>query len=70
MKEIEWEFFSKLGFFMSSCGLYHFMEYLYKCKYHHAELDWHDFQIDHSWAYGAAMVMCLLEHGLKVYFSN
>ena len=57
--------YSKLGIFISSLGLYHFMEYMYKAEYHHHDLSWHDFQIDHSKAYGAAMFACLLEFGLK-----
>lgn len=57
--------YSKMGFFISSCGIYHFMEFMYKSEYHHMDLNWHDFQIDHSLAYGAAMIMCLVEFGGK-----
>ena len=57
--------YSKLGIFISSLGLYHFMEYMYKAEYHHYDLNWHDFQIDHSKAYGAAMFACVAEFGVK-----
>ena len=57
--------YSKLGIFISSLGLYHFMEYMYKAEYHHIDLNWHDFQIDHSKAYGVAMLPCMIEYGLK-----
>lgn len=58
---------SKILFFITSCGLYHYMEFMFKCEYHNWDLSWHDFQIDHSWAYGAAMVMCLVEHFVKYF---
>lgn len=46
-------------------GLYHFMEYVFKLCFHNYDLSWHDFQIDHSWAYAAAMLLCLVEYGSK-----
>ena len=41
--------YSKMGFFISSCGLYHFMEFMWKCQFHHMDLTWHDFLIDQSY---------------------
>lgn len=56
---------TKLKVFGSSCGLYHYMEFMYKLEYHFQDLSWHDFQIDHSLAYVVAMCLCLLEYGSK-----
>ena len=56
---------TKLKIFGSSCGLYHYMEFMYKLEYHFYDLTWHDFQIDHSLAYVVAMCVCLFEYGLK-----
>lgn len=54
--------YTKMGFFISSCGFYHFMEFMYKLEYHLKKgLTWHDFQIDHSKAYAGAMFLCMLE---------
>ena len=55
-----------MGLFLSSCGLYHFMEFMFKSEFYHDDLTWHDFQIDHSAAYGVAMVVCLTEYTLRV----
>jgi len=54
--------------FISSLGLYHFWEYLFKAKFKlkkNKDLNWHDFQINHSYAFGAAMLMCLTEYSLR-----
>ena len=56
---------SKLGFFLSSYGLYHFAEFMFKQKHYYYDLTWHDFQLDHSVPYMVAMVMCLSEHSAK-----
>ena len=61
------ENWSKLLIFAGSCSLYHFMEYFYKLCYHFYDLSWNDYQINHSWAYGVAMVLCLTEFGAKWY---
>ena len=58
--------YGKLGLFCSSCGLYHFMEFMFKSEFYQDDLSWHDFQIDHSWAYGVAMLMCLAEYTVRV----
>ena len=60
--------YSRMKIFLSSLGIYHFWEYLFKAKFKfkkNKNLDWHDFQIDHSYAYGAAMMMCLSEYYLR-----
>jgi len=54
--------------FISSLGLYHFWEYLFKAKFKlkkNKDLNWHDFQIDHSYAFCAALIMCLTEYSLR-----
>ena len=37
------------------------MEFMFKSEHYNHDLSWHDFQLDHSWAYGVAMVLCFLE---------
>lgn len=63
-----------MGLFISSCGLYHFGEYMYKCKYQFwgqdDKLSWHDFQIDHSWAYLVAMGLCFAEYGFRKWVTS
>ena len=34
---------TKMALFVSSCSLYHFMEYMFKCQFHPWSLSWHDF---------------------------
>ena len=42
--------YGKLGFFMSSMALYHFMEFMYVANFHFRgndeELNWHKFLLD------------------------
>lgn len=52
----------KINIFVSSCSLYHFTEYLYKCSYHHWDVSWHDFLLDYSLDYAVAMFVCLVEY--------
>ena len=59
--------YSKLGVFCSSCGLYHFMEFMFKSEYYQNDVSWHDFQLDHSWAYGVAMCLCFAEFSIRNY---
>ena len=60
--------FAKIHFFLSSCALYHYGEFMYKLCYqlnNEADLTWHDFQIDHSWAYIVAMSLCIIEFTIR-----
>lgn len=62
---------NKMGFFLSSLGLYHFAEYMYKCRYqffgNDKKLNWNDFQLNHSWAYNLAIFLCFCEYGARWY---
>ena len=68
--EITSENYSKMGFFISSCGIYHYMEFMYKSEFYNHDLSWHDFQIDHSKAYGIAMLLCLIEFKAREWTLN
>ena len=41
--EISYGEYSKMGFFLSSLGIYHYMEFMYKCEHHIHDLSWNDF---------------------------
>lgn len=41
--KMNYERYSKLGGFLSSLGLYHFMEFMFKSEHYNHDLSWHDF---------------------------
>ena len=60
--------YSKMGLFLSSCAVYHFMEFSYKSEFHLYSLSWHDFQLDHSRHYVIAMCVALTEFSFVITF--
>jgi hypothetical protein len=62
--------YSKLGFYLSSLGIYHYMEYIYKSEYHHKNLSWHDFLLDYSVDYVVAILLSFAEYFTRNYFIN
>ena len=41
------------------------MEFMYKSEFHHMDLNIHDFLLDYSFDYWAAMIMCIVEYSAK-----
>lgn len=62
--------YTKINTFFSSVALYHYCEFMYKLSYQlkkEKDLNYEDFQITHSYAYGIAMIICLAEFCARQY---